>query len=142
MISAISTSKNYVIQPSLIKKHKITLQWLSSLMLWKSELLFFQKTLEDNAGLFYKVADKKKVDHFQNLITYYGGEVIDGLRSKLRHHEGHVASMLKTKNETLTEYFKEHDALMEELETFEKSYKDMKRSFLRFIAKANKLDRV
>lgn len=138
MISAISTSKNYVIQPSLIKKHKITLQWLSSLLLWKGELTFFQKTLEENSALFYKVSDKKKIDHFQNLFTYYNGEVVDELRSKIRHHESQMASMLKTKNETLTQYFKEHDALMDELEIFEKNYKEMKRNFLRFIAKANK----
>lgn len=135
MISAISTTKNYILQPGLIKKHKKTLQWLSSVMLWKSELHYFQKVLEEKALLFKKVADKKRIDHFQNLFIYYGGEVLDELRSKLRAHEHRVASMLKTKNELLTKYFEEHDSLMDELEGFSKSYLQMKKEFLKFAAR-------
>lgn len=135
MISVTSTTKNYILQPALMKKHKKTLSWMSSVTLWKSELLFFQKTLDENVKRFTKLADKKKIDHFQNLFIYYSGEVIDGLRSKLRKHESQIASILKTKDEVHTQYFLEHDSLMDELETFAKSYKELKTSFVKFIAK-------
>lgn len=111
--------------------------WLSSVMLWKSELIFFQKELDENAPQFTKTTDKKKVDHFQNLFTYYSGEVIDNLRSKLRQHESRVAMILKAKDEVRTQYFYEHDSLMDELETFAKSYRELKEDFIKFIVKKN-----
>ena len=104
-------------------------------MMWKSEITFFQKALEEKAIFLTKQSDKKKVEHFQNLFTYYNGEVIDVLRSKLRKHEDALASVLKTKNETDTKYFKEHDSLMDELSSFSKSYTELKKDFLKFIKK-------
>jgi len=135
MISITSTTKNYILQPALIKNHKKTLSWLSSSMMWKSEITFFQKALEEKAIFLTKQSDKKKVEHFQNLFTYYNGEVIDVLRSKLRKHEDALASVLKNKNETDTKYFKEHDSLMDELRSFSKSYTELKKDFLKFIKK-------
>lgn len=135
MISVTSVTRKYILQPQLIKKHKKTLYWLSSVTLWKSELNFFQKALDENAPRFKKIVDKKKIDHFQNLIVYYGGEVIDGLRSKLRQHESRIASILKSKDEVHTHYFSEHDSLMDELETFAKSYQELKTSFVKFVAR-------
>ena len=135
MISVTSVTKKYILQPLLIKKHKKALFWLSAVTLWKSELNFFQKALEENAPRFTKVADKKKIDHFQNLLIYYSGEVIDSLRSKLRQHESRIASILKTKDEVHTQYFLEHDALMDELETFSKSYRELKESFVKFVSR-------
>lgn len=139
MISVTSVTKNYILQPLLIKKHKKALHWLSSVTLWKSELSFFQKALEDNAIRYTKLADKKKIDHFQNLFIYYSGEVIDSLRSKLRKHESQLASILKSKDEVHTQYFLEHDALVDELETFAKSYRELKASFVKFISRNNKV---
>jgi hypothetical protein len=135
MISVTSVTKNYILQPLLITKHKKTLYWLSSVTLWKSELNFFQKALEEAAPLFNKVADKKKIDHFQNLFIYYSGEVIDTLRSKLRQHENRIASILKSKDEVHTQYFLEHDALMDELGAFAKNYRELKDGFVKFVAK-------
>lgn len=135
MISVTSVTKKYILQPQLIKKHKKTLYWLSSVTLWKSELNFFQKALEEKAPLFTKLSEKKKIDHFQNLLIYYSGEVIDSLRSKLRNHESRIASILKSKDEVHTQYFSEHDALMDELETFAKTYRELKESFVKFVTK-------
>jgi len=135
MISITSVTKNYILQPELIRKHKKTIQWLSSVMMWKSELIFFQKALEEKALLAFKLMDKKRIDHFQNLFLYYTGEVLDGLRSKLRNHENRLASTLKNKKETANQYFREHDSLMDELETFAKTYSELKTDFLKFMRK-------
>ena len=133
MISVMGVTKNYVLQPVLLQKHASAIQWLSTTMLWKGELIFFQKLLDENASRFLSIEDKKKIDHFQNLIIYYKGEVVDQLRSKLRQHESKLASILETKNETNTSYFNEHDTLMEELETFESSFAKLKQEFFQFM---------
>ena len=135
MISVTSGTNAYILQPSLLEKHRRTLNWLSSTLLWQREFNFFQKLLDQNAGKLTSVDDKKKIDHFQNLILYYNSELILALRKKLRDHENRLADMLKTRNETKTEYFKEHDALMQELESFNLSFIEYKEEFFEFIEK-------
>ena len=135
MISVTSVTNDYILQPSLLEKHRRTLSWLSSTILWEREMNFFQKLLDKNAAKFVDVEDKKKIDHFQNLIIYYNNELILSLRKKLRDHENRLADMLKTKNELQTGYFKEHDAIMHELESFNISFTEYKGEFFEFIEK-------
>ena len=44
--------------------------------------------------------------------------------------------MLKTRNESQTEYFREHDGLMEELESLNAQFKEYKEEFFAFIEQA------
>ena len=133
MISVTSGTNEYILQPSLLEKHRITLNWLSSSLLWQREFNFFQKLLDQNAGKLTSVDGKKKIDHFQNLIIYYNGELIPELRKKLRDHENRLADMLKTKNELKTQYFKEHETLMQELESFNIRFVEYKEELFEFI---------
>ena len=136
MISVTSVTGEYILQPTLLEKHRRTLEWLSSTLLWKREFNFFQKLLDQQSVKFSSVDDKKKMGHFQNLITYYNGEVIDGLRKKLREHESKLADVLQTKNELKTDYFKEHDAIMQELESFQTRFIEYKEGLFEFIEKS------
>ncbi len=135
MISVTSVTNEYILQPTLLEKHRRTLEWLSSTLLWKREFNFFQKLLDQYSVKVTSVDDKKKMDHFQNLIIYYNGEVIDELRKKLRDHENKLAYILQTKNELKTDYFKEHDAIMQELESFRIRLVEYKEGLFEFIEK-------
>ncbi len=133
MISVLSTTSNYILQPSLVEMHKKSLEWLSATVLWKRELKFFQQLLDNQAPKFSSVDDKKKIDHFQNLLIYYSGELVDELSSKLRKHESNLARMLQQKNESDTAYFKEHQGLMIELQSFSESFQSYRHEFFDFI---------
>jgi hypothetical protein len=133
MISVTSVTDNYILQPVLFQKHKATTDWLSAAILWKRELKFFQKILDQFAPRFTSEDDKKKVDHFQHIITYYNGELIDTYKSKLRNHEKHLAEMLEQKNEADTRYFKEHDGLMSEMEALNNQLNIYKEEFFLFL---------
>lgn len=135
MISATSITNQFALQPTLLAKHKKTLEWLSAAVLWKRELAFFQKLLSQYASKFSKQEDKAKIDHFQSIILYYNGELIDALCSNLRLHEKHLASMLETKNESNTEYFKEHAELMNELESANTQLTQYKEELYNFVEK-------
>lgn len=136
MISVISTTGKYILQPSLLEMHQHSLEWLSSSALWKRELSFFQKLLDNYAPRYTEEDDKKKIDHFQNLIIYYNGEVVDLLRKKLRDHENDLATMLQKENETDTQYFDEHKQLMENASSFEKTFNNLKHDFFSFIERS------
>jgi hypothetical protein len=133
MISVISTTNRYILQPSLVAMHRASLDSLSATVLWKRELHFFQKLLDTHASKFSTIEDKKKIDHFQSLLTYYAGELVDLLNSKIRKHEGNLARMLQEKNETDTIYFSEHKDLMIEVESFSKSYVEFHHELYAFI---------
>lgn len=135
MISVLSATGKYVLQPSLMEMHHGSLEWLSTTVLWKQEVAFFQKLLDTYSQKAISVEDKKKVSHFQNVITYYGGELIDTLRKKIKVHEHKLADMLKELKGSDTEYFDEHGELMEELSAFMKTFNSFKSEFFAFIDK-------
>lgn len=135
MISVTSVTNNYILQSSLLIKHKKTIEWISAGVLWKMELTFFQKLLEQYASKYSATEDMKKIDHFQNVITYYKSELIDDLTTRLRLHEKKLAEMLETRDETKTEYFTEHGGLMNELEAFNTQFIQNKANLFSFIEK-------
>lgn len=136
MISVSSVTSKYIVQPTLLGKHRKTLEWLSETILWKIELAFFQKLLDQNASKFSIVEEKKQIDHFQNIFLYYRGELIDSFATRLRLHEKKLADALLSLDETKVEYFKEHDDLMDELESVKKQLAEHKTAFSTFIEKA------
>jgi hypothetical protein len=135
MISVTGTTGRYILQPGLVSMHQQSIEWLSASALWKRELSFFQKLLDKNSTKANSTDLKKEMDHFQNIITYYGGEVVDGLRKKVRKHEEDLANMLKSMNESDTQYFKDHEGVMIELSTFSKTYDQFRHEFFGFIEK-------
>ena len=99
------------------------------------ELGFFQKLLDQYASKFSTTGDKKKIDHFQNIIIYYKCELIDVLSTRLRLHEKKLAEMLESRDETKTEYFKEHEGLMNGLEALNTQFIQNKADLFSFIEK-------
>lgn len=136
MISVLSTTNKYILQPSLLDMHHQSIEWLSATEFWKKEIAFFQKLLTNKSSYFTNEADKKNIDHFQNLITYYGGEVINQLASKLRKHESMLAGMLQSLNESDTQYFHEHKGIVDELSAFAKNFTMLKHEFFEFIERS------
>lgn len=133
MISVTSQTGKYILQPSLIGMHRESVEWISATELWKRELAFFQNLLDQHAPKMDSVEFKKQVDHYQHLITYYNGELVDALRKKLRDHEKQLATMLQELNESDTEYFKDHAAVIEEVAAFAKVFAEFKHGFFEFI---------
>lgn len=133
MISVTGATGKYILQPSLVTMHQESLNWISATALWKRELSFFQKLLDQHTNKMDSVEFKKQVDHYQNLITYYAGELVDELRKKLRTHEHNLANMLQEMNESDVEYFKEHQGVIDQVSAFSKVFAEFKHSFFEFI---------
>ncbi|MBT1690737.1 hypothetical protein [Dawidia soli] len=133
MISVTAVTDNYILQAPLLQKHKHTLEWLSAAVLWKRELAFFQKLLDRYAPQIKEPDDRKRLEHFQNVVIYYRYELIDKLTGQLRLHEKKLAEMLETKDETKVEYFKEHEGLMNELQALSDQFAQNKSALYSFI---------
>lgn len=135
MVAVISLTDKYILQPALLDKHRQTLEWLSAAALWKKELTFFQKLLDQYSLQEFDYERHKKIGHFQSMITYYNAEIIGSLTSYLRLHEKKLAQMLASKGATKTEYFKEHDDLMRDAEAISIQFIQNKEDLLAFFEK-------
>jgi len=133
MISVTGVTGKYILQPGLVTMHQESLNWLSTTEHWKRELSFFQKLLDTYTSNFTTVETKKQIDHYQHLITYYKGELVDQLKKKIREHEHKLARMLSEVNEADVEYIHEHTEVIDELISFNKVYTEFKNSFFEFV---------
>jgi hypothetical protein len=116
MISLTTIGDNYIFQRPLLAKHQETLEWLSAIVLWKSELSFFQKLLDRHVLKLATSDTRTHAEHCQNVIIYFKCEVIDALTTRLRQHEKKLSEMLESRSELKSNYFGEHESLMNELE--------------------------
>jgi hypothetical protein len=133
MISLLASTGSYILQPSLSEMHVSSVEWLSALELWKKEVSFFQKLLDQHTAQVSSTEIKKQVDHFQHLITYYGGELIGTLRKRLHNHEKSIAHVIDETDEGEKDYTKEHKLIMEELAAFRRTFYQFKHDYIEFI---------
>lgn len=121
------------LQTNILGMQRESSEWLSATELWKRELNFYQALLDRHATKTDSVEFKKEVDHFQNLITYYNGELVDLLHKKIRKHNKQINQMLHDENESDIETFHQHEDLMDEASSFQKVFSDFKQEFFEFI---------
>jgi hypothetical protein len=67
---------------------------------------------------------------------FYNGELIDSLTRRLRLHEHKLAEMLQSRDETKVDYYSEHDELMNELESLNSQFIQIKMELFSFFEKA------
>jgi hypothetical protein len=133
MVSPLATTNRYILQPALIQKHQECRDWYSYLNHWTDELNFFKQVLSDHSTAHQNIHFKMQLDHFEHIFNYYRFEVIDHLREKLQEHESHLARMLRNHDEQDLIYYKEHQALMDALKSFQISFDELKVSFVQFV---------
>ena len=125
---------DYLLEIGMEELHKESRVWMSRIELWKRELDFFQKLLDTNSLKFSSKEDKKKESHFQNLIFYYNGELLDEYKQSVRRHEKRLAQMLES-GETLNEvtYRNRHIELKDKVDSFDDTFRKYKHEFYKLI---------
>ncbi|MCX2738996.1 hypothetical protein [Pontibacter anaerobius] len=136
MKSLSPVNTNYLLEVSLEQLHSESTTWLSQIDFWRVELGFFQRLLERVAARMPTEEDKKRIDHFQNLIFYFKGELLDELRHNVREHEQYLGYQLDQRapfNEQI--YRQVHKKYEAKMDAFERDYRDYKRDLYRFAGK-------
>jgi hypothetical protein len=130
----LGTSSEYLLEIGLEELHKESKVWASRIKLWKRELDFFQKLLDSNASKFESEEDKKAEDHFQNLIIYYNGELLDQFKQSVRRQEKQLGIMLTTNDYADESTFRrKHIQLKEEIDSFDDQFRKTKAEFFQLI---------
>jgi hypothetical protein len=135
--------EDLLLQSGLEDLHQESTSWLSEIEFWEIELIFFQKLLDKYASHFQNIEDKKKIDQFQNFMTYYSGELLHEIRKELSQHEKFLASQLGSNDHRINEqtYRVDHQTLNQKVTGIRKEIAQEKRNFFEFIQPAlDKLD--
>ncbi len=112
-------------------------EWKSEVDMWKQELKFFQKLLDKNVSSFSSVEQKQKLDHFQNLIIYYDGELLDFFRQKARRHAKYLSAHVENgKDLNKEEYQEKFGTVNDQLNAFASEFRKYKKDFFQFIEEA------
>ncbi len=110
-------------------------EWREEISSWKMELNFFQKLLDTYAARCTEVEQKMKLDHFQNLIIYYNGELLDYFNQKVRRHTKHLKNHMNGQSEATDKekYQNKSEELLSELFAFATEYRKYKAEFFQFM---------
>lgn len=119
-----------------IKNQKIS-DWLYESTLWRSDVAFwldetesFQSVLTNAVKSVYEPSFLKQMDHLQNIVTYYGSEVLVGVKSKVFHHREELLRLKESGIEEGSDLVaKNHEKLGKELEGIEKLMREYKEEF-------------
>ena len=109
-------------------------EWKSEVEMWKQELQFFQKLLDNYASQMNTVEQKQKMDHFQHLIIYYNGELLDSFNQKARRHTKYLAEHVdndKTLNKE--EYQEKYGTVNNQINAFSSEFRKYKSDFFQFM---------
>ena len=115
--------------------HYSSRQWLFNIEFWRRELDFLQTLLDRTVEKAESVDQKKQIDHFQNLITYYQGELLDEYHQKARRHEKSMRAMLNGESSEEVHMLREkHNSLFDQIVSFDNQFKQHKLDFYDFIS--------
>ena len=133
-----NAGSDYLLEVGLETLHSDSTVWTSRIKLWKRELRFFQKLLDSYSTKFASAEDKKAEDHFQNLIIYYNGELLDEYKQAARRQEKRLAELLsfdRPDKVDESEYRSQYIELKNKVDSFDKQFRKYKHEFFAFIEK-------
>ena len=134
-----NAGSDYLLEIGIEELHKDSKVWMSRIELWKRELQFFQKLLDSNSPKFDNPEDKKNEDHFQNLIIYYSGELLDEYKQSVRRQEKRLAELVSQDNSDQidqAEFRNQQIELKAKVDSFDREFRKYKHDFFSFIEKA------
>ena len=122
-MDAISTSSSYLLQPSLQNLHQRTMEWESTIELWKKELAFFKKLISQYGSKLNFRRDIDEKEHFNFLLSYYSGELMSSLTARIHNHEAKLKTLVNNKaKQDEKSYRAEHHAIEHEVRVIEHEF--------------------
>jgi hypothetical protein len=123
MTPSLSTSNTFILPLSLQDLHQRTLEWESSLELWKRELSFFRKLIDQYGRQLHLREEINEREHFRFLLSFYSGELMNSLSNKIRLHETNLKPLIRGKNtQDEQAYRDEHQQLEKQMKAIEREF--------------------
>lgn len=109
--------------------------WTNNMKFYYDEVCIFENRLEELVQRNTKIEVTSQIEHFQNQFIRQK-EVSQQLVSKCGDHDKFLANQAKEHPIAIDHVlFADHTKLRDEVETFEKIYKELKAEFMDFLRK-------
>ena len=134
-----NAGSEYLLEIGIEELHNDSKVWMSRIELWKRELEFFQKLLDSYSVKFTSDEDKKTEDHFQNLIIYYNGELLDEYKQAVRRQVKNLGALIASQgSEEIDQagFRNQQIELKRKVDSFDREFRKYKHEFFAFIEKA------
>jgi hypothetical protein len=128
-----SSNGSYTLESGLETLHAENKNWLSNIAFWKRETDFLNTLLSKNEQFVKTDRTKKELEHFQNRLIYYRGEVLDELNHNLSEAEHKLAEVVKSEHGDEAPWRKQHAESADAVRSFEKVYNEFKTELFTFI---------
>lgn len=109
--------------------------WQNALAFYKQEAGLLEERIAEIAQRNTATDVLAEVEHFQNQYIRQK-EVIDTLRNKINHHADDLEREYKERPVAIDHrLFADHTGMRDEMDTFEKLYRELKDELMRWLAK-------
>lgn len=129
-MSTTATPKKHI--DELHFEHRV---WINGMNFYYDELKTFENRLEDLVQRNTKTEVTSQIEHFQNQFIRQK-EVAEEIISKCKDHDKFLANQAKDHPIAIDHVlFADHTKLRDEVETYEKIYRELKTEFMNFLRK-------
>ncbi|AKQ44766.1 hypothetical protein TH63_02625 [Rufibacter radiotolerans] len=127
-----TASPKHLLEIGISDLHQESQTWLQEIEFWGFELNFYQKLLE-KVTQKATADDKRHVDHFQQLIIYYQGELLPQFKKEVRKHEAYLQKLTQEKAPFDDQLYREvHLKHKQQIAAFSKDFSQYKGDLFRF----------
>lgn len=133
MESLTAADGKYTLEQGLETLHAENKMLQHHVEFWKREVQFLDHLLVKNLPFVTSEPNKKDLEHFQNRLFYYRGEVIDQLAHDLRETDNYLAKNMQANDSNQAAYRNMHYKTTDAVRSFEKVYNELKNELFTFI---------
>ena len=94
-MATLTTSTRYLLPPGLQELHQETLEWESTLGLWKEELAFFTRLIPKYRNELRTRTEIQELNHVRFLLDYYYNELIPTLEARLAAQKAQLRVLME-----------------------------------------------
>jgi hypothetical protein len=132
----LTTSTQYLLGPGLQDLHRQTLEWESTLGLWKEELGFFARLIPKYRQELRTRTQMQELNHVRFLLDYYENELIPLLETRLAAQKAQLRTLMEPRElQDESNCRRAQAALAEQFNSFEKEFASFREELFALLEK-------
>ena len=136
-MTSLTTSTQYLLPPGLPELHRQSVEWESTLALWKEELDFFTRLILKYRHELRTRTQIQELNHIRFLLDYYANELIPILEVRLATQKAQLRALMEPQElQDESRCRRAHAELAEQMNSFAKEFACFRDELYALIEKA------
>tara|TARA_Y100000589_G_scaffold320020_1_gene349374 strand:+ start:47144 stop:47536 length:393 start_codon:yes stop_codon:yes gene_type:complete len=122
-----------LLEPAIEDLHNEHKDWISDMQFHKDEMKFFEDLLSLNLPKIKTDEQKAQLEHLQNKLIYFKGELIDKFLHDAKVHEFNLEKALESDHYDEDDLYKDHLKYRDDFKALHRDILDYKKELFDFI---------